>query len=78
MKNECIKTIKQNLQELENELRNTSQCLEICKKTISKCRKENSQQYKTLKHEYDEFESSLQILCIIKKLVSEKLNISDK
>lgn len=77
MGNEYIKAIKQNLQELENELSSTTQCLEICKNTISKYRTGNDQQYKRLKHQYDELESSLLILLVVKKLVSEKLYISE-
>lgn len=77
MENEYIKAIKQNLQEVENELSNTTQCLVICKKTISRYRTGNDQQYKRLKHQYDELESSLQTLLVVKKLVSEKLYISE-
>ena len=77
MGNEYIKAIKQNLQELEDGLSNTTQCLEICKKTISRYRTGNDQQYKRLKHQYDELESSLLILLVVKKLVSEKLYISE-
>ena len=43
------------------------------KKTISKYRTGNVQQYKRLKHQYDELENSLQTLLVVKKLVSEKL-----
>ena len=77
MENEYIKAIKQNLQELEDELSNTTQCLEVCKKTISKYRTGNVQQYKRLKHQYDELENSLQTLLVVKKLVSEKLYVSE-
>ena len=77
MGNEYIKAIKENLQEVENELSNTTQCLEICKKIISKYGNEKNKQYKTLKHEYDELESSLLILLVVKKLVSEKLYIAE-
>ena len=51
--------------------------LEICKKIISKYGNEKNKQYKTLKHEYDELESSLLILLVVKKLVSEKLYIAE-
>lgn len=77
MGNEYIKAIKENLQEVENELSNTTQCLESSKKIISKYRNEKNQQYKTLKQEYDELENSLLILLVVKKLVSEKLYIAE-
>ena len=34
-------------------------------------------EYKRLKHQYDELENSLQTLLVVKKLVSEKLYVSE-